>query len=260
MLFNFLLRQLAEITPWGEPGKENLHWFGLTDGEYWLEAGEHRLLEYSEAVRSVHGIPRHCEYQIVRLHEDLGEMLPYILEPVPAVLLPYLIGETARAWLDNWQKWQARLESLENHHPDWDIAYDAITWIQQRSLDTLYLSPSARIRLWSDASHVFVGWDNRDKLYDGMAAWSADIGNIQLSRESFLADVQSFHQRLMSEMEERIEQVLAGALPSHIYVDREELMREHQRRLDFGNALARPRVATDWNRVRNAIAALDIKS
>ena len=41
MLFEFVLRPLEEVQPWGvdEP---TLHWFGLTDGWYWIEAGDFR--------------------------------------------------------------------------------------------------------------------------------------------------------------------------------------------------------------------------
>ena len=48
MLINFTLAPIAEIVPWGEPGSYRLHWFGLTYGEFWIQAGEAALFEYSE--------------------------------------------------------------------------------------------------------------------------------------------------------------------------------------------------------------------
>jgi hypothetical protein len=257
MLFNFRLTPLANVSPWGQPGKEMLHWFGLTDGEYWLDAGDCRLLEYSEAVRRIHGLPRYCDYQVVRLYEDLFEILPYVLEPVPTVLLPYLSGDSARVWLNKCSTWEARLEDAENNNPDWDIAWAARTWVQQRTLDTLYLSPGARICMWSYESHVLVGWDNRDKLYKNLPAWSANVGFSQFTRESFLEEVRSFHDRLMGEMKERVDQVLAGALPPQIRVDLAELVREHEGRSRFDNAFANPVVATDWNKVQKAILEIE---
>jgi hypothetical protein len=39
MLFNFRLRPLDQVIPWGDPEAPTFHWFGLSDGEYWIEAG-----------------------------------------------------------------------------------------------------------------------------------------------------------------------------------------------------------------------------
>ncbi len=66
MLFNFSLTPLEKIIPWGEPGEEILHWFGLTDGTYWMEVGEHKLFEYSSSACES-SAPEYCDYQIVRL-------------------------------------------------------------------------------------------------------------------------------------------------------------------------------------------------
>jgi Family of unknown function (DUF5984) len=35
-LFNFELAPLERVQPWGKAGQQNLHWFGLTDGQYWI--------------------------------------------------------------------------------------------------------------------------------------------------------------------------------------------------------------------------------
>jgi hypothetical protein len=51
VLINFTLAPIAEIVPWGEPGSYRLHWFGLTYGEFWIQAGEAALFEYSEHAR-----------------------------------------------------------------------------------------------------------------------------------------------------------------------------------------------------------------
>ncbi len=39
-------RARPEVLPWGNPGELSLHWFGLTDGKYWIQAGDDALLEY----------------------------------------------------------------------------------------------------------------------------------------------------------------------------------------------------------------------
>jgi hypothetical protein len=87
-LINFTLTPLAAIEPWGQPPDLNLHWFGLSEGAYHLELGDVRLLEYREEL----GWPRYVEYSLARLHEDLLEMVPYVLQPLPAEVVGRLPG------------------------------------------------------------------------------------------------------------------------------------------------------------------------
>jgi Family of unknown function (DUF5984) len=110
--------------------------------------------------------------------------------------------------------------------------------------------------MWSDESMVHVEWDNRDKLADGAGAWLAMFGRYSLTRSAFVAECQSFHERLMDAMSERVDQVVAGALSPAIHVDLESLVREHEQRrhlsfLNFGPLpLPSP---TDWVAVREAM-------
>ncbi|WP_442929507.1 DUF5984 family protein [Micromonospora sp. WMMA1949] len=48
--FRFELYPLDEVSPWGRD-QPRLHWFGLTEGWYWLEAGGQELLRRTEATR-----------------------------------------------------------------------------------------------------------------------------------------------------------------------------------------------------------------
>lgn len=92
--FRFELRPLAQAHPWGGD-RRTLHWFGLTDGWYWIELNGHELLRYSDqTVRrwqadGYQDVP-YVDYYVVRLWEDLLELLPAVLEPVPADLVPFI--------------------------------------------------------------------------------------------------------------------------------------------------------------------------
>ena len=90
MLFTFTLAPVEKVTPWKNADGPIIHWFGLTDGEYWIEAGADTLFEYSPYVRERHAFPRFCDYAVARLYDDLIEMVPHILEPVPSSLVPFL--------------------------------------------------------------------------------------------------------------------------------------------------------------------------
>jgi hypothetical protein len=256
MLFNFALIPLDDIRPWGEPGNLSLSWFGLTDGAYWIQAGGSTLFEYSEYARQRLGAPRFCEYQVARLYEDIVEMVPYVLEPVPAALVPYISGDCdhARASRDTW--FEANANRNDDHY--WETVESGENWLRVRTLDSAYLSPSATIRLWSDESNVHLEWDNRNKLVEGGHAWSAVIGSHSLPRGEFIRDVRSFHACLMEAMRERAYQVGRGALPNEVRVDLPGLQREHEKRCLLSESLfAAPIVATDWRAVCDALSEFE---
>lgn len=256
MLFNFNLLPLNQIAPWGYPDKpddQHLHWFGLTEGEYWLDVGDSKLFEYSEQLQALEDRNRYCPYYVVRFHEDLLEMAPHILEPVPPSLVPYISGEHGRAWQATAAAWlEASNEENETACSDW---YDkAVLWIGARQLDCGYLREPPNIYFWSDEITVHIEWDNSQRIIDGQPVWSATRGSYHLSRDAFLQEVRSFHDRLMQQMSERLEQVIAGMLPAEIEVDLPELKRQHMgRERSLERSLAPPAPAIDWKRIREAI-------
>lgn len=253
MLINFTLVPIESIVPWGEPGSHSLHWFGLTYGEYWIQAGQATLFEYSDHARNA-GINRYCDYQVVRLYEDLLDMLPYILEPVPEPLVRYISGESASAWRLAYHAWCDKDDDVADADYLGDLADAAVSWSGKRRLDSAYLSPSANIAIWSDREHVHIEWDNRDRLFDGKPAWSALLGAYRMSRDEFIEETRSFHVRLMDQMAARVDRVVAGCLPPGISIDLPGLVREHgQRRSSLDSALKAAIPGTDWQRTERAI-------
>lgn len=257
MFFNFALVPIGNVAPWGKPGEHNLHWFGLTDGEYWIEAGDSVLLEYSVALSSDLGAPRYCSYAVARLYEDVMSMAPRVLEPVPANLVPYISGERARAWRAGYDERMARYEDELDDERIFALVDDASTWLADRSLDTGYLSPAANIWMWSDEAVVHVEWDNRERLHNGVAAWSARAGAYQLPRAAFVGELRAFHEALMTQMGQRVQDVLSGGLPSAVAIDKPGLEAEHVRRQrTIEKALAAP-APTDWPAVATAISEIE---
>jgi hypothetical protein len=246
MLFNFT------FLPWQQLQlKDRYCWFWLTAGQYWIQAGEHALFEYSPSARP---FPRYCDYPVVRLYEDVLEILPYVLEPIPAALMPCIQSASGN-------KWHGAIQSLLENTPDsMDIeqyrklSSDCLYWWDHRSLNTGYLSPSTAIRLWSDQSTVHIEWDNREKLLNGVPAWTAILGSHHLSREELIREVRSFHDRLMEQMQERIAEVLTGAPPEVSAY----LWQQHQERnLSLDPFLALPETRTDWEQVVAATGKLE---
>jgi len=245
------------VKPWGAPDNPNLHWFGLTDGYYWINAGGVKLFEYSDAAQQV-GAPPFCDYQVIRLLEDVLDFGPAVLEVVPEQLRPFIDLDSLRPPNGYWPAWRDLTESQGSEDELAEQLYLGSAWLGQRTLDSLYLSPSTWIQMWSDPENVYIQWDNRGRTFENEHAWSAVAGTYTLPRDAFVDEVTSFHARLMSQMQERIERVLAGNLPRSIRVDRDALVSEHAQRsvpLDRSAFVRKP--ATNWASVASAIEQLE---
>jgi hypothetical protein len=257
-LFQFELHPVDQIQPWGGPADPNLDWFGLTGGQYWIQAGAHRLFEYSKAAQARSNVPRFCDYQIVRLYEDVIGLAPNALEPVPEELRRYISLDESKPWNHYWAKWCESMDAIGASQDAMSLLDDAGPWIGRRTLDSAYLTPSANIVLWSDQDSVHIQWDNRNKLLQECQAWSTQFGSWQLPRAKFMDEVRSFHDRLMEQMAQRISQVEAGALTGSVRLDLEGLRREqHIRSQPIERNLGQPIPPTDWPLVIAAIRSLE---
>lgn len=252
MLFNFELTPVKNVVPWGQPNELSLSWFGLTDGRYWIEASGACLFEYSEHV-CLAGTGRYCEYQVVRLFEDILDMLPAILEAVPPALVEYISDGTGRTWRKNFAAWTEKNYGLMDEHEYWCLADPANSLLNHRVLDAAYLSPSAFIYMWSDEKYVHIEWDNSEKFIDGKLAWSATQGHVQLLRDDFLHEIHSFHARLIEQMDVRIREVFGGALSPEIKVDLPGLLSEHEQRRQALKCALEHTSSTNWQAVEKAV-------
>jgi hypothetical protein len=260
MLIDFKLRPLDRVTPWGGPEAPRLHWFALTEGEYWIEAGGRTLFEYAPESGASSRAGKFCEYYVARLHEDLLTIAPHVLTAAPPDLHPYLFA-LSPAYGRHHQdlEFVARLEELRKAEgPDderqWDLVDLATSWIGRRELDTAYLTDGPACILWSDDAHVHIVWSAAHCADSGVPVWSARSGAFSLSRSAFIRALSGFHDRLMAEMGARVEAVLAGALAREIAVDRDALRRENAARAAWIEpALSTPNPPTEWTAIRAAI-------
>lgn len=252
MLIDFELTPIEEIVPWGVPGDHSLAWFGLTEGRYWINAGVDTLFEYNQRVRH-NDADRYCEYYVARIFEDVMNMLPGILDAVPQDLRRYLSGNSGREWIKACEFWSEQNLDEDAGDEIWDTWECAGLLLNNRLLETGYLSPSTSILLWSDETDVHIEWDNRDKFIDGVLAWSAISGSFHLPREKFVTEIKAFHVRLFEQMTSRIDQVAAGALHPDIQIDLPGVIAENERRQGaFAQALGQ-KGTTSWDEIRAAV-------
>lgn len=243
-LFQFRLRPLEEVEPWGEDPPA-LHWFGLSDGWCWWQAGPPQLFRYAPPAAP------YVAYQVVRPWEDLLDRLPDILAPVPDDLAGRLRDP------EEWQRLTDTAWALIETRDDdglWDLLNSAFLWWSERTWDAGYLSHPPKIWLWTQGDTFQLQWDNRAVLVAGLPVWDATHGEITMPVSAFVDEVTSFHERFMAAMAERVAAVRAGGLRPEIAIDLDRLAQEQSERATWlTNALARKPPEQDWDKVRAAI-------
>lgn len=250
-LFQFQLRPLHQVDPWHDG---QLHWWGLSEGWYWIQAGQHRLFEYSPSAASSSPELSCCDYQVARFYEDVLTLAPYALEVVPEALQPSIMLNPSTETISHGAKWSPAVPD-DASDDDIDQLVLAQSWISNRVLDCSYLSPGMRVTMWSDANDVHLQWDHRDKLINGIPAWSAVYGRWRVSRSDFELAVLDFHARFMAQMAERINQLEAPGVSGHAALDVSSLWQEQQTRSQcIRRHIAAPSKPTDWSAFMAATA------
>ena len=265
MLFDFHLRPVEEIQPWGEPPNQTLHWFGLTDGFYRLQVGRDLLFHYSDGIRKYwtaqypHFSGEYVEYQVVRLWEDVLSILQDVLCPLPLELERLIMDEDSslREWYASALLWLDRQDDTVVEERLVDVFDMATSWVNKRRLDSAYLQPAAHIWLWSTRDAVTVTWDNRGVAVEGHEAWSAQRGHYSMPRDDFLAEVDAFDRQFIERMGDRINEVSSAWDRPDVALDPELLRREQIRRAGhLQRTLSKKLPFTDWQQVLRSIHEL----
>jgi len=267
MLFNFQLRSLGQVLPWQSQGQSYLHWFGLTDGWYWLHLGEVELFRYTDAIMAVWrettddvAVLPYVDYQVVRLWEDIQEILPHILEPIPDAVLQK-IEPGGQGWL-----WRQRLahtlfsDDVATTDSIVDTFDMAFTWMDERRLGVGYLRSGPNIWLWTNGDTLFISWFNDDCFIDDIPVWTATSGKVAIPLQAFLDEVRSFDRRLLGEMNERVNSIRLQWNRPEVKIDLKRLTQEQTDRstwMEQAFEESRQRPPTSWRDVLSAIENLE---
>jgi hypothetical protein len=193
--FRFDLVPLEEVTPWGE--RNSLHWFGLAEGWYCLDIDGRELLRYSDHTmgmwRTGSDGPARAhpwvDYYVVRLWEDMLEVLPHALEPVPGDLVEFMVGESM-----NW---------CETDDPAADVAMSAYG---DRIVDTGYLRVGPHLRWWREvdtADTIVIAWRYPTDPHGEISFTAPEYGQASVSTEEFVSAVTDFDRSLLDAMQTR---------------------------------------------------------
>lgn len=267
MLFDFYLRPIDRVAPWGQEGQPILHWFGLTDGWYWMHVGTEELFRYTDDILARWEHPTnhnedlpYVDYYVVRLWEDLLAMLPHVLEPIPHSVRERLeIGVQTITWRDQMMDRLSR-DTDDVLDSTYDLLDRATSWLDHRWLDVGYLQHGPRIWFWSDGQMIFVHWDNRAIQSEGMSVWTATEGTMMFPLQVFIDEVRAFDQRLIQVMNDRVAAVQRHWSRPDVQIDLPGLLQEQQDRgkwMERALVQARSKPVTAWDAILESIERLE---
>ncbi|SCL44994.1 hypothetical protein GA0070606_0550 [Micromonospora citrea] len=254
--FRFELYPLDEVSPWGRD-QPTLHWFGLTEGWYWLEAGGHELLRRTRQVRQ----HPYVDYYLARLWEDVIFFTPQVLEPVPDDLQPLIASHRAQ-WTCDPLDFVAEPDEEPTDDGNADVpdhpVVTAAIWHSEHHLDFGYLRNPPKLRFWRTSrgvrDEITIDWQHED---DGEIGFHGDP-TIRLSvpTTAYLEAVHTLNRELMDAMEQRIEELeRRGGLPG-VDLDLVQLRREHEDRRHWLAKNLDRSPGTDWNILRQGARLL----
>ena len=200
------------------------------------------------------------DYQVSRLWEDLLELLPDVLDPVPPQLAAALGPDGP--WTAWEQQAKAAVEAVEDetlYENAQDMREAAAGWWWNRRLYTIYLQFGPQIWFWSDGSNAHIEWDNRACVLDGVPIWETVLGQHTVPVAEFLEEVRSFDARFMRQMLDRVESAQAEWARPEIALDpglAEEHIARSRKMKQCMERVARQEPMA-WDKVFRAIAQIE---
>ncbi|MDI9310033.1 MAG: DUF5984 family protein [Limnohabitans sp.] len=228
-MIHFKLKPFQEIQPVGN--EPYLSWFWLTDGDLWLQIGDHTIYEYTpEAVQYFdHKPSAYNDYYIVRFLEDFTELFKYIGSSIPKKF--YDFTANIEQFEENTQKWLDIYDIDEEEYPDFYFnEYDQIrSWTYERKLTSGYLKGGPHLSFYRHKDKIRIIWKTEYTLENGTQLWTAKNGSHEMLFQDFVDKVDQFGQQFFLAMDKQIEGVVQYDWKD-VSVDKPRLEEEHQER------------------------------
>ncbi len=243
MLFHFELHPIEQIEPWGDPPKQTLSWFALTDGLFHIDTGSGTLCRYVSKLADEDTGSCDVDYQIAAIAGDVLASFPAAIAPLPT---------WARVLAEDWP---ALADLRKQDHED---HYEAFRWIGERSPWLSYFLATPRFSFFNLGDEIAIHWDNRDLEIDGEIAWEAPLlGSARLPFDEFVAECHGFAERLLEAMTRRVDGIEAGA-KAKIELDANDLRRQQVKWEDRlrGYLTAKYEPDIEWDKAAEAIEKL----
>lgn len=254
-MINFRLKNIDDIVPFGQSPDLSLHWFGLTDGDLWIEFGETTIYEYTDEALAYFGDKptKYNDYQISRFLEDFSDLFKNIGESVPDKFYD-LAGNLSRFQLDS-QKWLDINDTDDDDLSDFYFdTYDTlISWTSNRKINSGHLLGGPNIYFFRNKDKIKIVWESDHKLENGAVLWTAFNGIYEMDYVEFIKQVKDFGVRFFESMLCQILQTEEKDWKD-IQLDKNRLRAEHQEReTDFFQKLQflenDSDIKTDWTKI-----------
>lgn len=247
--FDFEMTPLDRFEPWSQD--QPVHWYALSDGEYVVRVGNQRIFESESS-----GVRRALDYQVAKLLQDVLEVLPHTLEPVPPRIACRLDPD-----MGGWFAWSRRAAPWYRTLPDdgtLEAMEEAFYWVQQRTLDAMYLVGAPRLTFVCVGDATIATCEPAERLASADWQWLCEPARVELPRTEFVAEVRRFGHAFIAAMAERIDACERGALRGRAVIDVPALRDQHAAaEAEFAAVLAAPPTPQDWGRVEQALIAFD---
>jgi hypothetical protein len=256
-LINFKLKHPDTILPWGDAPDTTMHWFGLTDGEYWLDLNKATFYEYTDQVTTGNNETRYVEYQLVRLIEDWTSLFESIAEPIPDGFYAiasshdylYRFYAAAQTWFDKLPE-DANFEHYEK----------AIEWIYSRTLMASHLTAGPGISFFRNRDNLSIVWQADHVIENNTPVWTAQNGEIEMGYDTFIKEMEDFGDRFFEAMDAQVKIAVEKDWGT-TQINKERLIQEQQeRRADFQTKLAvlkgERTKHTDWELINTIITEM----
>lgn len=216
-LFDFHFINTEDIITTG------LSWFWLTDGFYWMNIDNQKLFEHSEEglrcwekqgdTYPTENYQKCMDYQVVRFWEDMIEILPTIVQPVPSEF-HNLFSQPIQSLENNYELYYDYVEKINDtaEYKENNQYFDKPFFFDNHILSTMHIFTSPLIYFWryieGKEDNIHIVWDftqttttEDDKQ---IPMWSATQGHYKLAYDDFMQEFYDFHQRLIDSMEKKI--------------------------------------------------------
>lgn len=211
------------------------HWFWLTDGFYWINIGNQKLFELSDETINYWQInidsdEQKCmDYPVVRLWEDMLEILPTILNPVPKSI-HQLFLQFQENCDKNSNKWYDYVENEESsgRYKENELLFGVPLFFDAHIISTMHIASSPLLYFWryqeSGGDKMWIGWDFTQTITDDdtnqeMPIWSANKGVAKMDFNDFMNEVKQFNDKFLNQMQEKIDEILSSNELKSLYPD-----------------------------------------